>query len=290
MLNKFFILILSLSLLAVACQQETSISAEKIDKELRVVSLSGFLTETLYFLGHGDKIVGRDVTSTYPKTAVALPNLGHVSKLNPEALLELKPDIIFVEEKNKNQAQILSQLEKSGIKVISISTTTHLNNSLTAARQIMAHLPTKKERLSGLSVKIEKDSLALTEFLSKNPADEKVLFIYARGAGTLLAGGKNTSAGAAILHSGAQNAVTAFEDFKPLTPESLLASQPDVVLMFDSGLASLEGKKGLTKVPGMAKTPALINERIITMDGHYLTAFGPRAGEAMLELAQRIAE
>lgn len=291
MLNKFFILILFLSLSAISCRQETSnpnTQNESKTKDLRIVSLSGFLTETLSVLGHGDKIVGRDVTSTYPKAINELPSLGHVTSLNPEALLGIKPDLIFVEEKDAKRAEVLGQLENSGIKIVKIATSHHLGNAENAARQIAEHLPTEKQKINALFQKTKADSIALATLLAETNTDEKVLFIYARGAGTLLVAGNNTAAADVIHMAGAKNAMTTFNDFKPLTPEALLESQPDVILMFDSGLASLAGKEGLAKVPGMAKTPAFINNRVITMDGHYLTAFGPRAGEAVLELSEKI--
>ena len=73
-----------------------------------------------------------------------------------------------------------------------------------------------------------------------------------------------------------------------MTPESLVEANPDVILMFTSGLASLDGKEGLSQIPGINQTPAYQNDRIVAMDGHYLVSFSSRAGQAALELAQQI--
>ena len=67
--------------------------------------MSGFLTEVLHDLGHGGGIVGRDVTSTYPENMAEIPNLGHISQLNIEAVLQLQPNFIFVEESQLRQAE-----------------------------------------------------------------------------------------------------------------------------------------------------------------------------------------
>src|SRR5690606_7782373 len=69
----------------------------------------------------------------------------------------------------------------------------------------------------------------------------KVLFIYARGAGTMRVAGQNTPMDALIQIAGGKNAVTEFEDFKDLTPEALVQGNPDVIFMFDSGVQSLGG-------------------------------------------------
>lgn len=103
-----------------------------------------------------------------------------------------------------------------------------------------------------------------------------------------MVGGTTTSANDMIEMVGGQNAITSFEDFAALTPEALLEAAPDVILMFESGLASLDGLEGLGQIPGMAEVPAYKNGRVITMDGHYLLGFGPRAAQAALELATQL--
>lgn len=84
--------------------------------------------------------------------------------------------------------------------------------------------------------------------------------------------------------------VNEFEDFQALSAEALVKAQLEVSLLFDSGLQSLEGTNGLLKIPGIDQTPAGKNKRVITMEGHYLLGFGPRATQAALELAGKIHE
>ena len=100
--------------------------------------------------------------------------------------------------------------------------------------------------------------------------------------------GDNTPMKAMIELAGAQNAATGFEEFKPLTSEGMVASNPDVILLFDDGLQSLGGIDGLLAVPGVAQTTAGRNKAVIEMDGQLLTGFGPRTGQALSELATKI--
>ncbi|RYE25552.1 MAG: hemin ABC transporter substrate-binding protein, partial [Sphingobacteriales bacterium] len=123
--------------------------------------------------------------------------------------------------------------------------------------------------------------------LTKQP---NVLFIYARGAGTLMVAGDHTYPNSMIKLSGGKNAITGFEDFKPLTAEALVAANPDVILMFDSGLQSLGGADGLMQIPGLAQTNAGKKKQVIEMDGQYLTGFGPRTGEAIATLSKKLNE
>ena len=100
----------------------------------------------------------------------------------------------------------------------------------------------------------------------------------------LMVSGTNTPEDKIIALAGGKNAVTGFEDFKPLTPEALIQGNPDVILMYDSGIGSVGGPAGVLKIPGVDKTNAGKNKKIITMDGGLVHSFGPRLGEAAAQL------
>jgi iron complex transport system substrate-binding protein len=120
------------------------------------------------------------------------------------------------------------------------------------------------------------------------PVKKKVLFIYARGTGSMMVAGTETPVEKMIQLAGAQNAVTEFTGFKQLSPESLVAANPDVILLFDSGLESLAGIDGLLKVPGVAQTNAGRNKKIVSMDGQFLSGFGLRLPDAVNELNKKL--
>lgn len=264
--------------------QQAYISKQKYE---RVVSLSGAITETLYTLGHGDKIVGVDVTSTYPAETNQLLKLGHISQLNTEGVLGLEPDLIIAENSEKNNPT-LDQLAGSGVEILWLEKPNSIDAPLQMAKKIATKLGDPNDKLEALAEKIEveqQDLQALTANLTQRP---KVLFIYARGKGNLMVAGKNTAAETMITAAGGQNAVTEFEDFRALSAEGLIQAQPDAILMFESGLQSLDGVGALLAIPGIRQTPAGKNQNIITMDGHYLLGFGPRASEAALELAKKL--
>ncbi len=281
--------IVSLSFLAVSCQQEGTFSDDPhTGKTLRIVSLSGFLTETLYDLGLGDQIIGRDITSVYPEQVSKVPALGHVTKLNVEAILEMNPDYILAEKEEMEKSTSLGQLKNAGISIIGVESSLYFDNALKASKTLDSHFDIGKTKIEELEARIRQDSLKLVETLSKFEDKPRVLFIYARGAGRLLVGGTHTGAAAIIEKAGGVNALQSFEDYIALMPESLVEAQPDVILMFKSGLASLDGKEGLSQIPGITETPAYKNDRVIAMDGHYLISFSSRVGQAANELAQLI--
>jgi len=283
-------LLLALFLLT-ACQsggEEGAATVPTRESKVRIVSLSGMLTELLFTLGQGGSVVGVDATSVYPEEAGHLPNLGHVTQLNAEAILALQPDLILLEKAQLGQAEALQQLQGSGVEIVAVPTRPDLHNSVRAAEVLQSYLPLEDRAIESLREEIRADSLQLARKLEGSPNTPRVLFIYARGAGRLLVGGAETPAAAIIEKAGGVNAIRSFTGYRALSPESLVEAAPDVILMYESGLASLDGKEGLARIKGISQTPAFQNDRIVTMDGHLLTAFGPRAGQAALQLSDQL--
>lgn len=298
-IKQFFLTGLMVSLLfscgneAEKAAESTTKTEETAEKEWRIVSLNGTITELLYELNLQDKIVGVDITSTYPESAKSITNLGHTSQLNAEAILALKPNLILMDEKAAG-SKALEGLKNAGIELEVIDVPTTLDGSLHVAKKLgeVLNQPINTE---ALAEKIGKNTHKLTQLLEAVEEKPKVLFIYARGAQAMMVAGKNTFAEKMIELAGGTHVVQEFESFKPLTPEALLAYQPDAILMFSSGLESLadaengkSGKDQLLGMPGVEQTPAGKNQKIITMEGLYLSGFGPRASAAALELATQL--
>jgi len=269
------------------CQAEPQDAVDDPPSYERLVSLSGGITELLYELGQGDKIVGIDVTSTYPADKVAqLPRLGHVRQLNVEALLSLQPDLVLAERTDEASAA-LQQLEGAGVEVLWLDGSFSLEKPMAQAEKISQKLELGQE-LKRLRQAYETDKNRLQQVRQAMEGTPKVLFIYARGKGSLMVAGKNTAASAMIELAGGQNAVQSFEGFRALSAEGLMQAQPEVLLLFKSGLQSLGGVDGLLQVPGLAQTPAGQQGHIIGMDGLYLLGFTPRAARAAADLSERL--
>ncbi|OUJ74774.1 heme/hemin ABC transporter substrate-binding protein [Hymenobacter crusticola] len=250
----------------------------------RIVSLNGTISEILCQLGLQSHVVGVDVTSTYPAALTKLPKVGHNRNISAEGVLALSPTIV-VGTTESLKPEVASQLKSAGVTVqlfaqeYSVAGTKKLIQQVAAAFQASAKVPVLIKQLDADLAKAHKPA--------KTP---KVLFIYARGTGTMMVAGQGTPLEKVIGLAGGQNAATGFTDFKPLTAEALVAANPDVLLLFDSGLESLGGKAGLLKVPGIAQTTAGRTGRVVEMDGQLLSGFGPRLGLATSELARQLSQ
>ncbi len=82
----------------------------------RIVSLAPSLTEMLYYLGLGDRVVGVTTFSDYPPEAARKPKVGSYAHLNVEKIIELNPDLV-VGTKDGNSPTVIHLLEQAGIPV-----------------------------------------------------------------------------------------------------------------------------------------------------------------------------
>jgi len=283
-INTFLALTFVL-LSAISCKKEVTVETTTTEVKdtiakpsvQKIVSLNGAVTEIVAALGHEKELVGVDVTSTYPaKVKSTAKDLGHVRSVNIEGIMALNPTLIIGTDKDMSP-ELLEKIKKSGVKAELFKqefTPEGTKRLIADVANVLDH-----KDFSALNTKIDAD-LKNVKPLATAP---KVLFIYARG-NMMLVSGTGTPVDRVIALAGAKNAITDFEDFKPLTPEALVKGNPDVILMFDSGLESLGGAAGVLKIPGVDKTNAGKNKKIIAMDGGLLSGFGPRLGEAATQL------
>jgi len=283
-MKLYHLAILLVSAGLTSCNSNSEKKAEGLADSTKIVSLSGSVSEVLAGIGLGKNIVGTDITSNYPEAMKAKPKVGHNKNINAEGVMALQPDLVIGIKKDVAPA-LAAQFKAAGVKLLLVDQ----DYSVDGTKKLIHNLA------DSLHLSLKGDSLVkvLESDLAKVKAEEqqtkaKVLFIYARGTGTMMVGGTGTQVDKAIALAGAENAVKEFADYKPLTAEALVKANPDIILLFDSGLQSLGGPTGLSKVQGIKQSNAGKNNRFITMDGELLSSFGPRLGVAIQELAAKL--
>lgn len=250
----------------------------------RIITLSAALTETTDALGFGKNIIAVDVTSMYPAYVNKLPKVSNNRSVSAEGLIAFAPDLVLAPEGSVSK-EIQYQLKSAGIRFIAIKQEFSVAGALQFIRTVAAALESapKGEVLAKQTQAKINQSLAGVKAGNKSP---KVLFIYARGTGTMLVAGRKTSMDAIITLAGGKNAVTAFDDFKPYTTEALVKANPDVILMFEFGYNSLGGINSILKMPGVGQTTAGKNRKIVQLDADLLVNFSVRLDQAITALSQ----
>jgi len=255
----------------------------------RIITLSGALTETVDALGLGSNIVATDVTSIYPAYVKKLPKVSRNRSVSTESLISFAPDLILAPEGDLSK-EIQYQLKASGIRLVTIKQQYSATGALSFIQSVAnaLDLPDKGKILAQKTA--QRIELANTQIKSSNAKTNKVLFIYARGTGTMSVAGKGSSVDALIKMAGGRNAISEFSDFKPYTTEALVKANPDIILLFDFGLSSLGGKESFLKMPGVQLTQAGKKGKILTIDGQLLINFSVRLPDAMLSLHRKFSE
>ena len=252
----------------------------------RVISVGGSITEIVYELGAGGRLVAVDTTSSYPPAAEALPDVGYMRQLAAEPILALEPDLLLLVE-DAGPPATLDQLRAAGISIVTLPDQPTLDGIRQKVRQVAAaiELVDEGERLVARIEAAQRDVAAKLDSLPERPS---VLFLLSVGTGAPLAAGTETSAAGIIEMAGGRNALTDFSGFRPLSPEAAAATRAEVVLVTERTLERLGGRDALLGRPELAASPAAADGRLVAMDGLLLLGFGPRTPQAVAELAEAL--
>ena len=99
-----------------AAEQEAQ-SAQTV-APARAISLAPHITEILFAAGAQDHLIAVDSSSDYPPAAKDLPRIGDALRVNPERLLELKPDQVWAWQANQIGPELQRQLQQTHINLI----------------------------------------------------------------------------------------------------------------------------------------------------------------------------
>jgi iron complex transport system substrate-binding protein len=264
-----------------------------VDDAPRIITIGGPITEIVFALGKGDRVVAVDTSSVFPADVDRLPKLGYQRTLSAEPILSHAPTLVIASA-DAGPTSALEQLRAAGVRVERIASATTIDE---AARRIAAvgAVLDARDAAHALAERVRadaqraRDRCCVTLTAPARPAVRAAL-IYARGAGTVMLAGTDTPGVAMLELAGARNAVASFSGYKPISAEALVAAAPDVIVIPSRGLASIGGESGLLALPGVADTPAGKNRRVVAIDDLLLLGFGPRLPAAIDALAHGFAE
>jgi iron complex transport system substrate-binding protein len=277
-----------LPLLLIGCQQPKEKAQASEEAPRQLITAGGTITEIVHELGFRKQIIATDITSTYPASMQELPSIGYRNQIKAEGILSLGANVVLAEADYLNP-EVIEQLKSAQVEVhifgkpLKVEETYQLIDDLSGYLEV----PDKGKQLKE---ELQQDIQALESYIGAHPKKAKIAFVMARGPETVFLAGEETFAEELFELAGLENTARGFKDFVPLSPEALISMNPEYLLLFESGLATLGGKDGVSNIKGITETVAYKEGNIIAMDGHYISGFGPRVGEAALELAKAINE
>lgn len=254
------------------------------------IDMYGTLTETVFSLGLGENVVGRDSSSDFP-AALDVPNVtvgGH--DLSAEAILDLEPTVVLTDT-TIGPREVQHQLRQAGIPVVFFDPERTLDGIPDLIRDVAATLgvPAAGEQLVERTEKELAEALTLADGVTNPP---RIAFLYLRGtAGIYLMGGPGSGADDLIHAVGGIDVGTDIgmdRPFVTMTSEAMISASPDVILVMSDGLESVGGVDKMLELPGIAQTPAAAHKRIIDMNDTEVLTFGARTAQTVRALAEAL--
>ncbi|GAA3027613.1 heme/hemin ABC transporter substrate-binding protein [Actinokineospora globicatena] len=273
--------------------QDTEVTVTDASRIL-ALDVSGTLAATVFGLGLGSRVVGRDISTGFP-AAKDLPLVtvnGH--QLNAEAILKLRPSVVLTDTTLGPWDAVL-QLRDAGVPVVVLDPKRAMETNAPIVRAVAEALgvPEAGELLARrMEAEIADTVAQITRLAPTDPARKpRVVFLYLRGqAGVYYLFGKGSGADSLIQALGAVDVATeaGIDGMRPINPEALAKAKPDVILMMTNGLASVGGVDGAMTVPGVAQTPAAQRRRFVDMADSVVLGFGPQTSAVLDGLARAL--
>jgi iron complex transport system substrate-binding protein len=252
----------------------------------RIVAVGSSITEIIYALGAEKLLVGVDTTSMYPSEARSLPQVGYMRALSAEGVLSLKPNLVIATTA-AGPATALDQLRATGIEVMVLPD--HYDYESVIAKITATGKVTGK--VAEADAMIERGRSAMKELadkLANATSHPRVLSLLSMGGGAPQAAGRDTAAAGIIKLAGGTNAIDGYAGYRPLTPEAVIASKADYVLVTRQTVDAMGGIEAILDQPALRGTPAGKAGKVLEFDTLLLLGFGPRTPQAAQELAMAL--
>ncbi|WUS01663.1 ABC transporter substrate-binding protein [Streptomyces sp. NBC_01261] len=260
-----------------------------VENARRIVPLSGSLSEIVFTLGLGDRVVARDITATFQQAA-KLPLVTRNHDVSAESVLSLRPDLVLAET-TTGPSEAMGQIRAAGIPVLVVDPAKGLADvgpRIQAVADALGVPAAGKE----LTKRSEDRIAAVRKAIPRHEEKPRVAFLYLRGSASVyLIGGKGSGATSLLEAAGAVDAGAGSglkKDFTAITTEALAQAAPDAILVMTKGLESVGGIDGLVKIPGVAQTPAGMNRRVVSIEDGVLLNYGPRTDQVLKSLVDQL--
>jgi len=250
----------------------------------RIVSLVPSLTEALFALGLGDRVVGVTEWCVYPADAVAaLPKLGGTKNPDVPAILALEPDLVIANHE-ENMRRDVERLEAAGIPVwVTYPRTVREGAALLRA---LAGLGAGERALRAVVEPVERAVAEAERARAGATARPRRVFCPI-WRDPWMSVGADTYAHDLLALCGGENVFANREDrrYPRVTLDEVVAAQPEVVLLPDEPYAFDEADA--RELASLA-IPAR-RGRIHRIDGTLVSWYGPRIARAVATIRALLA-
>ena len=243
----------------------------------RIVSLAPAITEILFALGVGERIVGVTRYCDHPPQVQGLPRVGGYLDPSSEAVLALRPDLVVVAPSPGNHRPVLA-LQGLGLEVVVVADQglDDLRRTLDVLGEQLGCLDRARKLWAGIQGQIVR-----VQAMVESQEPRKVLLVY--GHRPLIVAGPSSFGGELLALLGARNICEGSKAYPSFSMERVLAAGPEIIL--DAAMDG--GSDARAFWSRWSSIPAVQQGRVVSVSSSALRA-GPRIGQALEDLARAI--
>lgn len=291
MKNVAFISLLVLASLSLTCSRFNN-SPNDANND-RVIVISPIYNEIIWALGAQDKVVGVDLSSTYPPEIKNVQTVGYHRALSAEGILSLHPTVILSDDNNMGPPQVVDQIKQLNIPIKAF---TSKNDSIDGTKALIREIGAyfgKQDKAEDLC-RVLDQQLAAAQDEAQNYHDRpKVAIVHFGRASNVYmvvgkTGGEGGAGGKMIEMAGGEPAIQSDGMQRMASPEIVAHAEPDVILVTSYGFDHAGGVEQIKQLPGVYTSNAANNNKIYRVDEGELMYFGPRTGDNLLKLTRLI--
>jgi iron complex transport system substrate-binding protein len=250
----------------------------------RIVSHVPSITETLYALGLGDRIVGVSDYCDYPEEAKSKPKVGGYYTPNIEVIAALSPDLILTDGYNTD---FIAKLESLGI-AFAVIQPNNIDDILKDI-ELLGDVTKEQKKADELINDMRSRVGAVTARVSGAP-QPKVFYVFdATDPTKPWTAGPGSFADELIQIAGGENIAAHAQDaWIQLNMEELVSSDPDIILVDTIMGTAVISPSEIKALPGWQDITAVKENRIYTVNGDLVNRSGPRIVQGLEDIAKII--
>lgn len=244
-----------------------------------VVSLAPHITEILYAAGAGDHILAVDSASDFPPDALQLPRIGDALRVNPERLLQLKPDRVWAWQRGQIGQELNRQLQHAGVG-LTLAAPARLDDIPALVRQAGQELGTQ-EQAQRAAAALDNQIAALRQ--DRSPGKQVSVFLEI-GDEPLYTLARDPLTQDVLDTCDARNIYAHHAAVAPtISLEDVLHKKPQVVIMAYRDSAQLRARHQFWE-----KHLGLPSQALLNLNPDALYRPGPRLIDATRELCEQL--
>lgn len=247
---------------------------------VRIVSLSPAVTETLFAIGAGDRVVGVTKFADFPAQVKKIPQVGGfvTESLSVERIVKLEPDLVI--SAGSLQVGVIEQLEGVGIPTIALEP-----NSVHEIDQMIRRLGRAVSAEAGADALADAMAVRFEQLRKRLEGCERPRVYYEVANQPLMTAGGNSFIGELVTRAGGENVFDDLDSPYPtINSEEVVRRDPEIILVPDRK----DARRTIVTRDGWQTIDAVQQDRVYVIDEDIVSRAGPRVVDGLESIARAI--